>query len=180
MGEAAGKKGVWAYVEGGMGAISNAIAASAREAGALILTNATVDRILYEGDRATGVLMEDGTELHAPMLLSNATPYHTFLELLPGLARDSGFEEESPLPRDFQKHIRHVDFSCGAFKINCAVDKLPNYECAEQHGWDAGAAAYGHGSLREPNGGDRVRVPRGLHGDARNAAHRGAHMPERD
>lgn len=47
MGEAAGKKGVWSYVQGGMGAISNAIASSARTHGAEIVTNATVKKILY-------------------------------------------------------------------------------------------------------------------------------------
>jgi phytoene dehydrogenase-like protein len=62
-------------------------------------------------------------------VLSNATPYHTFLELLPGLARDSGVKEESPLPRDFQHHVRFADYACGAFKINCAVDTLPNFTC---------------------------------------------------
>lgn len=46
-----------------------------------------------------------------------------------GLARDSGYAEESPLPRDFQHHIRFTDYSCGAVKINCAVDRLPNFEC---------------------------------------------------
>ena len=133
-GEAAGKKGVWSYVEGGMGAISRAIAESARSFGAQIHVNATVQRVLYqerEGQtRAVGVRMEDGSELHAKAVLSNATPYHTFLELLPGLSRDSGnASESSPLPGDFQRHIRFADYACGAFKINCAVDRLPNFEC---------------------------------------------------
>ena len=85
---------------------------------------------MYENDKATGVEMADGTRLTSKVVLSGATPYHTFLELLPGLSRDSGNTgESSPLPRDFQRHIRFTDYSCGAFKINCAVDKLPNYEC---------------------------------------------------
>lgn len=46
----------------------------------------------------------------ATQVLSNATPYHTFLELLPGLSRDSGnAQESSPLPADFQHHIRFAD-----------------------------------------------------------------------
>lgn len=73
--------------------------------------------------------MNDGSVLSAKTVLSNATPYHTFLELLPGLARDSGAVEESPLPADFQHHIRFADYSCGAFKINCAVDRLPQFTC---------------------------------------------------
>jgi len=78
--------------------------------------------------------MQDGTVLEAKKaILSNANPYHTFLELMPGLARDSGESEaageESPLPPEFQHHIRFADYSCGSFKINCAIDKLPNFTC---------------------------------------------------
>lgn len=130
MGEAAGKKGVWAYVQGGMGAVSNSIAAAARQHGAELVTNATVDRILYEGNHVRGVQMEDGSELHADIVLAGCTPQHAFLELLPGWSRDSGnTAEESPLPPAFVHHIRHLDNACGAFKINCAVDRLPNFAC---------------------------------------------------
>lgn len=74
--------------------------------------------------------MADGTTLKAKVVVSGTTPYHTFLELMPGLSRDSGnAEEASPLPRDFQHHVRFTDYSCGAFKINLAVDKLPNFLC---------------------------------------------------
>lgn len=134
MGEAAGKKGVWSYIEGGMGAVSRCLSEAAKERGAEIATNATVKRILYGpgkgGKEAVrGVEMADGTKLEAEVVISNATPYHTFLELLPGLARDSGFPEASPLPSDFTHHIRFADYSCGAVKINCAVDRLPNFAC---------------------------------------------------
>lgn len=55
-------------------------------------------------------------------VLSNATPYHTFLELLPGLT----MEEESPLPADFTRAIRKADYSCGALKVIgiCARTRL--------------------------------------------------------
>uniref|UniRef100_A0A6B2L1B1 Pyridine nucleotide-disulfide oxidoreductase domain-containing protein 2 n=1 Tax=Arcella intermedia TaxID=1963864 RepID=A0A6B2L1B1_9EUKA len=130
MGEAAGKKGVWAYVKGGMGALSGSIAASARSAGAELRPNSFVKRILYDFDKTTGkqkasgVLLNDGTEISSRVVLSNATPYHTFLELLPGLRDGAG-----PLPADFQRQIRLTDYSCGALKINCAVDSLPNFAC---------------------------------------------------
>ena len=70
MGEAAGKPGVWAYVEGGMGAISDAVAASAKAKGAHIVCNASVKRILYQAGpqgqhRVTGVQLEDGTKLES-------------------------------------------------------------------------------------------------------------------
>lgn len=63
--------GVWAYVEGGMGAISQALASSATAHGATIANNATVDGILYEPNASTGkarvkgVRMNDGSELYA-------------------------------------------------------------------------------------------------------------------
>mmetsp|Transcript_4881 Transcript_4881/g.7431 ORF Transcript_4881/g.7431 Transcript_4881/m.7431 type:complete len:828 (+) Transcript_4881:54-2537(+) len=132
MGEAGGKTGVWSYVEGGMGSISNAIAASAQSHGADIVTNATVRRILYDSHgKVTGVEMADGSQLHAEFVLSGCTPFHTFMELLPGLSATSGYSEaiSSPIPKDFTQHIRFSDYSCGAFKINCAVTALPNFTC---------------------------------------------------
>jgi phytoene dehydrogenase-like protein len=132
MGEAAGREGVWAYMQGGMGTVSESIATAARGYGAEIALNATVERILYgdEHQGATGVRMQDGTELLADRVLSGTNPYHTFLELMPGLARDSGnASESSPLPRWFQHHIRFAEYACGAFKINLAVDRLPNFAC---------------------------------------------------
>jgi phytoene dehydrogenase-like protein len=118
MGESAGREGVWAYVEGGMGSISNAIAASGKELGVEICCNAVVKEITYRNEngkaRATGVLMQDGTHISADIVISNATPYHTFLELLPGLATDVN-SQGCPLPKEFVRHIRHVDYSCGEY-----------------------------------------------------------------
>lgn len=113
-----------------MGAVSESIAQAAKARGVEIAVNATVNRINFEGTRATGVTMADGTKIGAKVVLSNSTPYHTFLELLPGLARDSGQDELSPLPADFVHHIRFADYSSGVIKINCALDKLPNFICA--------------------------------------------------
>ncbi len=57
------------------------------------------------------LLRPSGSELYADVVVSNATPYHTFLELMPGLSRDSGnMAESSPLPADFQHHIRFADY----------------------------------------------------------------------
>ena len=61
MGEAAGKRGVWSYVRGGMGAVSDAIAAAARASGAALHTGTEVRRILYEGGRVRGLLFADGS-----------------------------------------------------------------------------------------------------------------------
>lgn len=128
MGEAAGRKGVWAYVEGGMGAVSASIAAAAKGFGAEIVTNATVKEIVYDPamKRVAGVEMEDGTRLEATTVVSNCTPYQTFLELFPSYSSSS---DASPFPASFLQHIRHVDYASGVFKINLAMSKLPNFTC---------------------------------------------------
>lgn len=105
MGEAAGQKGVWAYVKGGMGAISQAIAVSARESGAEIVTNATVRQILHDGSNVKGVKMDDGSVLEANTILSGANPYHTFIELMPDWAK--GFSNSNGELAKFTHHIRH-------------------------------------------------------------------------
>lgn len=74
MGEVDGEKGAWGYVRGGMGALSEAIAASARSHGATIRTEAEVDSVLMDGDRAAGVVLSDQTEIHADAVFCNASP----------------------------------------------------------------------------------------------------------
>lgn len=130
MGESAGIEGVWSYIKGGMGSVSNSIASSARRHGAEIITNAPVRQILFEDNRCTGVMMEDGSIISAKVVISNATPYHTFLELLPGFSS----EDTSPIPREFSERIQFADYKCGAFKINCAIDELPDFICNPNEG----------------------------------------------
>src|SRR5947208_7467038 len=71
MGECDGVRGVWGYVRGGMGALSNAIAAAAKERGAEIKVNAPVSRILVKDGRAHGVALADGAEYTADKVVSN-------------------------------------------------------------------------------------------------------------
>eukprot|EP00730_Choanoeca_flexa_P012837 TRINITY_DN4667_c0_g1_i1.p1 TRINITY_DN4667_c0_g1~~TRINITY_DN4667_c0_g1_i1.p1 ORF type:complete len:569 (+),score=125.32 TRINITY_DN4667_c0_g1_i1:26-1732(+) len=122
MGEAAGKKGVWAYVEGGMGAISDSIAQSARHHGATLVTDANVHAIDTLGKRAVGVdvtVNGERIQIQAPVIMANCNPYHLFVDLL----KDAhAFIDPSCL-----QHIRAADYSCGAFKINCAVAELPDF-----------------------------------------------------
>lgn len=130
MGEAAGKKGVWAYVQGGMGAVSEAIAASARHHGAHIHTSAVVHEILTKNSKAVGVKLADGTLIESDVILSNATPYQTFLELLPSVdPNNSGLQKTVSQLTAYQHHIKHSDYTCGSFKINLAVSALPNFTC---------------------------------------------------
>ncbi|XP_041476921.1 pyridine nucleotide-disulfide oxidoreductase domain-containing protein 2-like [Lytechinus variegatus] len=118
MGEIDGVKGAWGYAEGGMGAVSASIASAARSHGATILTEKPVSSLLIsDDDRACGVVLKDGTEIKSKMVLSNATPKITFLDLIP-----SGI-----LPEKLRQEVSSFDFKSPVTKINVAVDRLPNF-----------------------------------------------------
>src|SRR5438552_743875 len=82
MGECDGVRGVWGYVRGGMGALSNAIASTAKEKGAEIKVNSPVSRILIKEGRATGVVLANGTEYSAHKVVSSLDANVTFLRLM--------------------------------------------------------------------------------------------------
>ncbi len=105
----------WGFVRGGIGRLTEAMAESAREAGAEIRTDAPVERVLVEGGRAAGVALADGTELRAARVLSNADPKTTFLRLV----------DESLLPPRFAAAVRAYRCEGTSVKINLAVDRLP-------------------------------------------------------
>ncbi|CAK9162342.1 unnamed protein product [Ilex paraguariensis] len=129
MGETDGDRGIWSYVEGGMGSVSLAISNAAIEAGATVLTNAEVSKLMIkDSGTVNGVLLADGTEVHSSVVLSNATPYKTFMELVP----------ENVLPEDFVRAIKYSDYSSGTTKINLAVDRLPKFQCCKLSHPDAG------------------------------------------
>lgn len=110
-----GHLGNWAVPEGGMGAVSDAIASSARSFGAEIRTGARVARILTRDGGATGVVLEGGEELHAPVVVTAIHPKITFLDQL----------EAAELPGDFVDDIRNWKSRSGVVKINCALDRAP-------------------------------------------------------
>ncbi|KAJ3386034.1 hypothetical protein HDU92_002746 [Lobulomyces angularis] len=124
MGELDEKSGAWGYVEGGMGSVSSAIAAVAKDNGVEIRTNSKVKQVLVEtinGEcKVTGVLLESGEVIEAHTVMSNATPKVTFLDLLP---------EKGTLPDDFLKAIHGISYSSATTKINLAVNSLPNFTC---------------------------------------------------
>ena len=78
-----GNVGVWGYPEGGMGAVSESIRRAAESFGAVVRTDAPVERILTSGGRVTGVALRSGEELAAPIVGEAAThPQLTFLRQL--------------------------------------------------------------------------------------------------
>ncbi|XP_076831699.1 pyridine nucleotide-disulfide oxidoreductase domain-containing protein 2 isoform X2 [Brachyhypopomus gauderio] len=121
MGELEQERGVWGYVEGGMGGVSKSIASSARSLGADIFTEQEVVQVLIGPDHsAMGVVLKDGTEVRSKVVLSNATPYVTFKKLTP----------QDALDQTFINAINQIDYTSPVTKINVAVDKLPNFLAA--------------------------------------------------
>lgn len=117
MGEAHGVRGIWSYVRGGMGRISEALAAAAREYGAEIRVNAEVRKILVKDGRVQGVVLADGTEIPGAVVASGCDLSVTFLQLV----------DRAALPEDFLESVRQIDYSSASLKINVALRELPNF-----------------------------------------------------
>ncbi len=110
-----GRPGAWGWVHGGMGAISRSLADSARAAGASIHEAAAVRRVIVQGERATGVELEDGSVLRAKQVISNAHPITTYLDLV----------GEEHLSDEVVRAIRRYRTKSGSVKVNLALGELP-------------------------------------------------------
>jgi len=117
MGGVSGHRGLWGFVRGGMGAVPEAIAASARAGGAEIRTSAPVTRVLVRSGRAYAVALENGEEIEGGMIASNLDPKVTFLKLL----------EERDLDAEFVTAMRHFRIEGTSCKINLALSGLPEF-----------------------------------------------------
>ena len=113
MGTIEGRGGAWGYVAGGMGIVSVALAAAAREAGAVVAEHTRVAAIEEQAVR-----LEDGTRLHARSVVSNADPMTT-LDLCAGIA-----------PRSFGERVAPWRMEGPVIKLNCALRRLPAFTAA--------------------------------------------------
>ncbi|CAM1296679.1 PYROXD2 (predicted) [Pycnogonum litorale] len=118
MGQLEGIKGAWGYPEGGMGSVTQALAKSAESRGVRIFTERAVKEVICDGSTAKGVVLDDGTEIRSEVVLSNATPKISYLDLLP----------KGTLSEDFIKAVNSIDYVSPVTKINVAVDALPNFK----------------------------------------------------
>ncbi|MGH2811183.1 MAG: phytoene desaturase family protein, partial [Actinomycetota bacterium] len=116
-GEVCGADGTWAYVMGGMGALSETLAEVASERGAKIRTSTQAEEILVEGGRAAGVRLIDGEEIPASVVVSNADPRRTFLDLAPPGA----------LAPEFVKTVDEWRMDGAVVKVNLALSELPEF-----------------------------------------------------
>jgi phytoene dehydrogenase-like protein len=117
MGETNGKRGVWGYVRGGMGGLTQALAKAAQSMGVEILCEAEVARIVVQHGAATGVALADGREFQARMVASNADANVTFHRLM----------DPRLLPPDFAEAVSRISYESASLKINVALSELPDF-----------------------------------------------------
>ncbi len=123
-GEVNGTKGAWGHAIGGMGAITQAMAAACREQGVAIRTDCAVKEIIVENGRAVGVATAGGETLRAPRVVSNLNPKLLF----------GGMIDPAALPADFRERIARYRNGSGTFRMNLALSQLPRFACLPQAG----------------------------------------------
>ncbi len=119
-----GKKGAWGHAIGGMGAISDALASSARLAGAEIRTGVSVEEVVIENGRACGVRLEDGSVIRARAIAANVSPTMLFGTMV----------KEEEVPVDFYRRIKNFKCGSGTFRMNVALSELPKFSCLPTDG----------------------------------------------
>ncbi|MBI2712589.1 MAG: NAD(P)/FAD-dependent oxidoreductase [Bdellovibrio sp.] len=117
-----GSDGTFMIVEGGMGAVTREFARLATEAGAEILTGKGVSKITVHQNHATGVVLEDGREIKAQVVLSNADPFR--MQKLVGTQN---------LPMEFNTKVENWKRPGTTMKVNLALDRLPTFKCLPQN-----------------------------------------------
>jgi phytoene dehydrogenase-like protein len=117
IGDAGGSTARWGYVVGGMGAVADACRRSAEAHGGEVRTGTRVAKVLVRDGRTTGVALEGGEEIAAPVVVSAIHPKLAFLELV----------ERRELPSDFVHDIECWQSRSGVVKINLALAELPDF-----------------------------------------------------
>ncbi|MCO5221910.1 MAG: NAD(P)/FAD-dependent oxidoreductase [Thermomicrobiales bacterium] len=112
-----GHQGAWGFVRGGMGSVTQALAGYCRDHGVDIETNAEVAEIVLSNGVATGVRLVDGRRFDAPIVVSNADPHRTFLDMV-------GADH---LPSDLVSGIEHMRVKGSVVKLLVGLNELPNF-----------------------------------------------------
>ncbi len=124
MGEAGGARGVWGYVQGGMGGLATAIEKTCLELGVEIRRETPVRRILTHQQRAVGVELVDGSQLDAEVVASSVDARLTFERML----------TPQDLPEPFLNAVRRIDYSSASAKVNVALAEPPRFACLPTDG----------------------------------------------
>ncbi len=117
MGDIDDAVGAWGFARGGMGAVTNALAASLQASGGEIRTAAGAEHVLTEGGRVTGVALADGTEVKTKMVISGLDVKRTFL----------GLVDKGDLPGEFLRQVQNFKIRGSSGKLNIALDAVPTF-----------------------------------------------------
>jgi phytoene dehydrogenase-like protein len=120
MGTAGGARGVWGYVEGGMGGLADSLERACGGLGVEIRREHEVRRVFVDKGRARGVQLSDDRLIEAPVVASSADAHWTFERFL----------EPDQLPEGFRAAVAKIDYSSASLKINLALGEPPNFTCA--------------------------------------------------
>ncbi len=118
-GEVNGKRGVWGHAVGGMGAITQAMAAEARARGVHIDTGAEVVNVCVDSRGAQGVQLKDGRVIEARCVAANVNPKLLYLKLIDAPALDA----------DFRRRMQAWKCGSATFRMNVALNELPDFNC---------------------------------------------------
>ncbi len=126
VGEHDGDQGAWSFHNGGNGGFTQVLARAAVGLGAEITTGTAVSKVISENGKATGVALEDGTEIEADVVVSSLDPRRTFMQLV----------EHRELPSELVDAIQRMRFQGTSAKVNFALDGLPVYPTLADRGED--------------------------------------------
>jgi phytoene dehydrogenase-like protein len=133
MGEAGGARGVWGYVQGGMGGLADALEKACDDLHVTIVREAAVREIVAEHEQVYGVLLEDGRNFEAPIVASSVDAHLTFERFLSPAA----------LPEEFRAAVKRIDYASASMKINLALSEPPNFTALPS----TGIAPHHHGTM---------------------------------
>jgi len=124
MGEIDGAFRAWGFSKGGTGGIAQALARAAQSLGVEIRTQAQVARVTLKGHQARGVVLQNGDEIAADMVISSLDPANTFLKLV----------DPAQLPAEFVNSVRKYAYRGSSGKVNLALDAAPELACWPEAG----------------------------------------------
>lgn len=119
MGEAGGARGVWGFVQGGMGGLATSLEKACKDLDVEIRRESPVRHIVTTGGRATGVRLEDGTQIDAKVVASSVDAHLTFEKFL----------TPAELPEYFRDAVARIDYASASAKINLALSEPPRFTC---------------------------------------------------
>lgn len=118
MGECNGVRGVWGYMRGGMGGLTQSLAGACKALGVDIFTETPIRHIMVKNNKVQGVITHQGREYASKVVASGVDPNVTFNKLM----------DSKDLPESFTKLVKRINYDSASVKINLALSELPDFK----------------------------------------------------